>query len=107
RNKVICVSNTLDLSVESIRLTNKLGYEARVRISIKLKSTRVLLDTAIIHDSNTIRHMHRLFLVMCNIDECRAKCAMDCSEFLLQINPQLFVERRHWLIQEQKIRLED
>ena len=59
----------------------------------------VLFDNALIHNHNAVAHGKRFFLVVCYINEGKAKAALQIFQFQLQIFAQLVVECAQRLIQ--------
>ncbi len=64
------------------RRTNKVCDEERSRPVIDVARARNLLDDAVIHHGNHIRHRHGFELVMRNIDRRRAKPVMQRAQFM-------------------------
>ena len=60
-----------------------------------------------VHNGNTRRQGHRLFLVVCDHDERNAQLILDVHEFELRAFTQFLVERGKRLVEQQDFRLFD
>ena len=60
-----------------------------------------LLDLATVHHSDPVGHRKRFFLIMRDVDECRAELVLDALQLVLHLPPQLDVERPERLVEQQ------
>ena len=60
-----------------------------------------LLDDAVVHDRDAVRHRERLLLVVRHVDERDPDLALDALELDLHLLAQLEVERAERLVEQQ------
>ena len=61
-----------------------------------------LLDQAAVHDGDAVAHRERLFLVVRDVHERRARARLDLLELELHLLAQLEVERAQRLVEQQR-----
>ena len=74
---------------------------------VELARPRDLLDQADVHDGDAVAHRERLFLVVRDVHERRARARLDLLELELHLLAQLEVERAQRLVEQQGRRLVD
>jgi len=95
------------LAEQHRRLAEKAPHEEGLRCLIEIFSGAHLLDTAVVEDSDAVRHRQRLFLVVRHVDERRPHLAVNALDLRLQPLAQLLVERAERLVHQQHAGLVD
>ena len=65
-----------------------------------------LLDHAVAHHGDAVRHGQRFALVVRDVDEGDSDAALDRAQFVAHVLAQLEVERRQWLVEQQHLRFD-
>ncbi|MPL93961.1 hypothetical protein SDC9_40109 [bioreactor metagenome] len=94
-------------AAQQVRLADEIGDEFRVRPGVKLLRRADLGKAAGAEDGDAIGHHQRLFLIVGHRDHRRTDLARDVHDLDLHLPAQLLVERRHRLVKEHDIGVED
>ena len=89
------------LSVPTNEATNAVAREV-----VDLGRRADLLDPAVAHDDDPVGQRERLLLVVGHVDRRDPELALDRPDLLAQDDPDLGVERRQRLVEEQDLRLD-
>ena len=76
-----------------------------MRLLVEVGRRAELLDPAGVHDRDPVRHRHRLFLVVRDVDEGDPDVVLDRLQLELHLLAQLQVERAERLVEQQHARL--
>jgi len=79
------------------------GHELRHRPPVHVLRTAYLLEQAMVHDRDTVRHREGLLLVMRDVDEGDADLPLQVLELGLHLLPQLEVEGAERLVEQQHL----
>src|SRR6478609_7296492 len=94
-----------DGPVEQVRDAEEVCDELGAWALVELLARAHLLDAALVHDRDRVRHRQRLLLVVRDVDEGDADVGLDALELELQLTPQAQVERAQRLVEEQRARV--
>ena len=94
-------------AVQEVRLAEEVGDEAGARALVQRFRRAHLHQPAVVQDGDLVGERQRLLLVMRDVDEGAADAAVQRLQLVLQFGPQLLVERRERLVQQQQRRVED
>ena len=94
----------LDPAGEDVLAAEKFGDVAVLRLVIDVARRSGLLDLALFHHHDDVGDRDRFELGVRDVDEGDAEIALHPAEFLPHLHPQLFVERRQRLVQQQHLR---
>ena len=98
---------SLDHPVEQVGDAEEPRDERGLGTLVEIGRTAELLDLAGVHDRDPVRHRHRLFLVVRDVDERDADVVLDRLELELHLLAELQVERAERLVEEEHARLVD
>ncbi len=87
--------------------TDEVRDEERNRPVIDVARTRNLLDHAVVHHGNQVRHRHGLQLIMRDVNGGRAKPVMQRAQFLDHRLAHFGIERSERLVHQEALRLAD
>ena len=76
----------------NVALTDEVGHEGIFRLIVDLLRGTHLLDIALVHDYDGIRHGQCLFLVVGNIDKGDAQLIFQADQLILHVLAQLQVQ---------------
>ena len=93
-----------DQPFEDVYRTDKLGAIAGRRMFIDLLRLADLYELAAVHDGDTTRHGHRLFLVMGDHHAGDADALKNIHHLKLHPVAQFFIQRAHRFIKQQQFR---
>ena len=85
-------------ALDQIRLAQKTTHERIERPLVHFPGRPYLIDPPAIHDPDAVRHAHRLFLVVRDIQHRHAKALLDLLDLHLHFVAQVLVERAERLI---------
>jgi hypothetical protein len=91
---------------DEIGFADKAGHEPGPRLRIEHLRPIELLDPAVVHDGDAIRHGDRLALVVRHIDGRHAEPAVQAAQLDLHVLAQTLVEGRQRLVHQHDARLE-
>ena len=74
-----------DAPFDQVYVADEIGDPARVRLFIKLGRTRNLYQATLIHDSDAVRHGHRLLLIVGDDDEGQAELRLQIHQLELGV----------------------
>ena len=94
-------------AVKNITLTDEVGNKGVFRLVINIHGCADLLDAALRHYDNSVRHGKSFFLVMGNKNEGDTGSLLNLLQFLLHVLSQLKVESCQRLVQKQNLGLVD
>ena len=94
-------------ALENVGLADEGGDEARARARIDLLRVALLHQLARLHDRDAVGERQRLALVVRDEDEGAADLLVDAAQLLLHRLPELQVERRERLVEQQHLRPHD
>ena len=97
----------LDPAGEDILAAEKFGDVAVLRLVIDVAGRSGLLDLAFFHHHDDVSDRNRFELGVRDVDEGDPEITLHPAEFLPHLHPQLFVERRQRLVQQQHFRAGD
>ena len=86
---------------EQVRLAEEPGDERCPRPLVELRRRPELLDPPAVHHGDRVRHRHRLFLVVGDVDERDPDLVLDPLELELHLLAQLEVERAERLVEQE------
>ena len=86
---------------DEVGFTQKAGGKLGRGAFIKFLGVPDLFNRTVTHDHDPVRHRQRFFLIVGDVDECRANAAVDVFELFLHLDAQLFVERAQRFVQQQ------
>ena len=89
-------------ALQQIRVPDELRDIRRRRTAVNLARSRYLLQFSRAQQRDAVRHHHRLFLIMGHEDEGNPHFALQRFQFHLHLPPQVRVQRRKRLIQQQQ-----
>ena len=89
------------------RIADELGDEAVDRAVVDRVRRAELLQPALVHHRDPVRHAHGLELVVGDVEHGLVERGLDLLELGAQLLAQMRVEVRHRLVQQQKARLGD
>ena len=92
---------------QDVGLADEIGHEVGLRLLVHLARCTDLLDGAIPHDRDAVRHGQRLALVMCHVDGSDAQLRVEISNPVLHFLAQLLVQRAQRLVEQQDAGLRD
>ena len=95
------------LAIEQVADAQEAGHEVGRGPLVQLLRWSELLDAAVAHDGDAIRHRHRLLLVVGDEDEGDPDLALDPLQLHLHLLAQLQVERAERLVEEQHLGVVD
>ena len=90
--------------VEEGHVPDEIGDEGRRRIAIDLLRRADLLDDALVHHDDAVRHGERLLLVVRHHDGGDAEPALQRADLVAQAHPHLGVEGGERLVEQQQAR---
>jgi hypothetical protein len=90
--------------VEHIARADETRDEARARALVDLLGRADLLDLPGVHDDDAIGHRHRLDLVVRHVDRGVAEFLVQPADLEAHVAPEIRVEVRQGLVQEQDVR---
>ena len=90
---------------EQVRDPEEARDEGGLRLLVELVRRAELLDPALVHDRDRVRHRHRLLLVVRDVDERDPDVVLDRLQLELHLLAELEVERPERLVEEQHVRL--
>src|SRR5829696_7938037 len=93
----------LGLHGEDVRIPDEAGDEPGRRPIVDVAGASDLLDSAVVHDRDAVRHRHRLALVVRDVDEGRPDLLLDALEFKLHLGPKLEIERAERFVEEEHL----
>ena len=93
------------LDLEDVQRADEGGDEARFRPVVDLERRAELLDPALAHHDDPVRHGQGLFLVVRHEDRGDAERALQRLQLVAQRHADLGVERRERLVEQQQLRL--
>ena len=86
-------------------MPRKLATNPVLGLLVEIRRRAELLDPAGVHDRDSVRHRHRLLLVVRDVDEGDADVVLDRLQLELHLLAELEVERAERLVEEQHARL--
>src|SRR5438552_4157799 len=89
------------------RGADEAGNEKVSRIVIEIEGPADLLDIAIVQNHDPVGHCHRLDLIMSDIDHGRLQFAMQPRQLDPHLHPQLGIEVRQGLVEQEHFGLAD
>ncbi len=90
------------LPVEHVDRTDEVGDEPRIRKFVDIRRRTHLNDLPLIHDADTSRQRHRLFLIVGHYDEGDTKLLLKVDELELGVLAKLFIERAERLVEKKQ-----
>src|SRR5579871_489330 len=90
-----------DLAAEGIVLADEGSNESRDGLVVNRAAVADLLDDALVHDGDAVRHRERFALVMRNVDEGDADALLDFAQLVAHMLAQLEVQRRQGLVEQE------
>ena len=93
--------------VENIALADEVRHKGVLRLVINALGVANLLDAAIVHHHNRIRHGERLFLIVRDIYKGNTQFLLHSLELQLHFAAQLEIQRAQRLVQKEHLRLVD
>ena len=97
----------LDRPGKQVRRAEEAGDERRRGPLVELRGRAELLDPPAVHDGDRVRHRHRLFLVVGDVDERDADLVLDPLQLHLHVLAELEVERAERLVEQEHARVVD
>ena len=94
-----------DLAGQEVHVPDEVSHERRQRPVVDRARLVDLLDHAVGHDRDPVRHGQRLTLVVGDVDEGDADLVLDALELDLHLLAELQVERAQRLVQQQHPRV--
>ena len=94
------------LSCDARGQPDEIEREQTRRPRVQLARRRELLDAALVHDRDAIRHRQRLVLVVGNEDRGRLDVLQQAAQLDLHLLAQLAIERRQRLVEQQHVGLD-
>ena len=94
-------------AVEDIRLADEIRDERVLRLVINILRRTDLLDPALIHDHDGVRHGQRFLLIVGHIDECDPHGLLNALQLVLHVLAQTQIERTQRLVKQQHLRAVD
>ena len=85
-------------AVNDVAVADEICHERILRLVVDALRRPDLLDPALIHDDDRVRHRERFLLIVRHEDERDAEFPLDLDEFPLHLLAQLEVERRERLV---------
>jgi len=92
-------------ALEDVVLADELRDEPGGGLPVDLLWRPDLLDAAVVHDGDAVRHRERLRLVVGDVDRRHAGLALDGADLAAETLAQAGVERRQRLVQQEDVRL--
>ena len=92
--------------VDEVERADERRHERGRREVVDLRGRADLLDPALAHDHDPVGQRERLLLVVGDVDRGDPELALDRPDLLAQDDPDLGVERRQRLVEEQDLRLD-
>ena len=100
------VGGLADPPAQHVVLADEGRDERRARRVVEPVGAIDLLDAALRHDRDPVRHRQRFALVVGDVDEGDADLALDLAQFGAHVLAELEVERRERLVEQQHGRLD-
>ncbi len=91
---------------DQVERPDERGHERRRREVVDVGRRADLLDPALAHDDDPVRQRQRLLLVVGDVHGRDPELALDRADLLAQRDPDLRVERRQRLVEQQDLRLD-
>ncbi|MNQ45615.1 hypothetical protein D3C85_594000 [compost metagenome] len=91
-------------TVEQVDVADELADLAADRRFVDVHRAADLLDTAEVHDRDTLGHGHGLFLVVGHHHAGHAHALDDLHQFQLHLRAQFLVQGAHGLVEQQQLR---
>ena len=91
--------------VEDVAVADEVRHERILRFVVDIFRRTDLLDLALRHDDDLVRHGQRFFLIVCDIDERDAQFIVHFFQFELHLFAHLKIERAERLVEQQDLRL--
>ena len=91
--------------VDNIGISDKVRDKRIRRLVVDILRCPDLLDIALIHDNDRVRHRQRFFLVVGDIDEGNPKLILKADQFILHILAELEIKRTERLVKQKHLRL--
>ena len=88
------------LSAEQIRLADEVGREDAARSEIEVGRRADLLDLRVVHETDAVRHDHRLLLVVRDVEDGNAELGAEPLDLQLHLVSELLVERAERFVHE-------
>ena len=93
-------------AVDQVERPDERGHERRAREVVDLRRRPDLLDPSVAHDHDPVGQREGLLLVVGDVDGGDPELALDRPDLLAQDDPDLGVERRQRLVEEQDLGLD-
>ena len=84
-------------------MNSETNFVSRRRVDLVRRAD--LHQLAVAHDADAVAHHHRLFEAVGDVDEGLVRLAVDVLQLLLERLPELVVDRRERLVEEQDLRV--
>jgi hypothetical protein len=97
----------VDRQLEHVERADEVGHKGGLGMLVDLTRAPGLLDLAAVHHGDPVGHRKRFFLIVRDVDECRAELALDALELVLHLPSQLDVEGPERLVEQQGRRTVD
>ena len=98
---------SLDASVEEVRRAEEPGHELRLRVLVDVARLADLLDPPVAHHRESVRHRHRFFLVVRDVQERDPDLLLDPLQLELHLLAKLQVERAERFVEQEQARIVD
>ena len=93
-----------DDGIEEGHVADEIGDEGRARTAVDLLGRADLLDGAVAHHDDAVGHGERFLLVVGDHDGGHAQALLQGAHLVAQPDPDLGVERRERLVEQQQLR---
>ena len=90
-------------AVYNIALADKVRHESVFRLVVYIQRSAYLLNFALVHDNDGVRHGKSFLLIMCYIYKSDAHLLLDLLQLSLHILSQLEVKRAERFVQKQNL----
>ena len=91
--------------IDNVGISDKVRDKRIRRLVVDILRCSDLLDIALIHDDDRVRHGQRFFLVMGDIDEGNPKLILKADQFILHILSELEIECPERFVKQKHLRL--
>ena len=86
---------------QEIGRSHEAGHERRGGPAVDIQGSTDLLDLPGVHHDHEVGHRHRLSLIVGDHDRRDPKLLLEETQLHLELLPEVGIQRRHWLIQEE------
>src|SRR5262249_61020614 len=87
---------------EQVGRADEARYEARLGVLIDLTRRAEMLDRAVVHDRDPVRHRERFALVVRHVHEGYPALALDSLQLYLHRPPELEVQRAQRFVEQER-----